>query len=158
MEEVGRTSQGFTLVEMLIVVAIIATLAVTIFVAVHPGQRVKDDADVRRHVDVESILTAIHQYEVDNSGNLPAGLTTGMVQKQLGTATTGCAIATGGCAVAENTECVDLSTPLAKYLQSIPVDPSGTDALTKYSVVVDSNNIVTVQACAANTGTISQSR
>ncbi len=146
------------LIEMLIVIAIIATLAVTVFVALNPGHSVKDTADIRRKVDVESILTAIHQYKTDNSGNLPAGLAVGMAQKQLGTATMGCIIATGGCVVAENIDCVDLAKPLAKYLPSIPFDPSGTAALTKYSVVVDSNNIVTVQACAASTGTISQSK
>ena len=96
---------------------------------------------------------------IDNKGALPTGLTTGMVEKQLGTAGTGCAIATGVCSVAGATDCVDLATPLAKYLKTIPLDPDGTDALTKYTIIVDSNNIVTVKACAAEGGTnISSSR
>jgi hypothetical protein len=77
-----------------------------------------------------------------------------MVEKQLGTAVAGCAIATGGCAVAGAADCVNLSAPLASYLKSIPADPSGgTAALTKYSVIVDANNIVTVRACGTEGAT-----
>ena len=151
--------KGFTLIEVLIVVTVIALLSVSVFVALDPAKRVKDAKDSRRTTDVNSILTAVHEYIIDNKGALPTGLTTGMVEKQLGTAGTGCAIATGGCSVAGATDCVDLATPLAKYLKTIPLDPDGTAALTKYTIIVDSNNIVTVKACAAEGGTnISSSR
>ena len=137
--------QGFTLIELLIVVVIIAILAIVVLVALSPAQRFKDARDAHRYSDVETILTAIHESIVDNKGTLPTGLTTS--ESQLGTAVTGCTIATGGCAVVGATACVDLTTPLVKYLKTIPIDPNGTAALTKYSVVVDANNIVTVKAC-----------
>ncbi|MDE2589693.1 MAG: hypothetical protein KGL95_08530, partial [Patescibacteria group bacterium] len=101
----------------------------------------------RRSSDVDSILTAIHQYVIDNSSTYPAGLST--VEQQLGTATTGCAISTGGCGVTA-TACLDLATPLAKYLKALPIDPltatynAGT---TGYSALKDSNGIVTIRAC-----------
>lgn len=147
--------KGFTLIELLLVVAIIAALAVTVFVALNPGQRIKDAKDARRTSDVDSILTAIHTYIVDQKGTTPAGLTT--LEKQLGTATTGCAIATGGCNVTA-IACLDLSTVLVKYLKTIPVDPSGTAATTRYSAIQDSNGMVTVTACSADTPTIQSSR
>src|SRR3989344_8708718 len=103
--------KGFTLIEVLIVVTVIALLSVSVFVALDPAKRVKDAKDSRRTTDVNSILTAVHEYIIDNKGALPTGLTTGMVEKQLGTAGTGCAIATGGCSVAGATDCVDLATP-----------------------------------------------
>jgi prepilin-type N-terminal cleavage/methylation domain-containing protein len=153
-----RFSKGFTLIELLVVIAIIAALAVVVFVALNPAQRLKDSRDARRTSDVDSILTAVHEYIVDNKGALPTGLTTSMTETQLGTSATACTVSTGGCA-ATATACVDLSTPLAKYLKTIPVDPSGTAAKTNYSIVVDANNIVTVKACGTEgTTNISASR
>jgi len=153
---------GFTLIELLLVIAIISALAITVFAALNPVQRLKDAKDSRRTSDVDTILTSIHQYIVDNKGALPSGLTTGMSEVQLGSGPTGCTIATGGCGVV-STACTDLSTPLTKYLKSVPVDPSGsptyTASKTGYSVVVDSNNIVTVKACGVEGSTnISASR
>lgn len=150
-------NKGFTLIELLVVIAIIAILAVVVFVALNPVQRFADARNSRRWSDVNSILTAIHEYIVDNDGALPTGMSTGMAQTQLGSATTGCD--DDGCgAVAA---CLDLSTPLAPYLKSIPVDPllAGTSTETHYSVEVDTNNIVTVTACDAEGGeTIQVSR
>ena len=144
---------GFTLIELLIVIAIISILAVTVFAALNPSKRIKDSKDARRNTDIESILTAVHEAIVDNKGTLPAGLTTTMTEKQLGTGTTGCITAAGGCNVALTADCVDLATPLAKYLKTLPVDPDGTTLLSGYSIIVDTNGIVTVKACKAEGGT-----
>lgn len=155
-----KRNQGFTLIELLIVIVIIATLAVVVFVALNPAQRFKDARDARRTADVETILTAIHASIVDNKGTLPTGLTTGMSEVQLGSAGSGCAVATGGCNVVAGA-CTNLATPLAAYLKTIPVDPNlaANSTHTNYSVVVDSNNIVTVKACGTEgTTNISISR
>jgi prepilin-type N-terminal cleavage/methylation domain-containing protein len=153
-----KFSQGFTLIELLVVIAIIAALAVVVFVALNPAQRLKDSRDARRTSDVDSILTAVHEYIVDNKGSLPAGLTAGMIESQLGTSGTGCTVSTAGCA-ATASACVDLTTPMAKYLKSIPIDPNGTAAKTNYSIAVDTNGIVTVKACGTEgTSNISASR
>lgn len=144
---IKKSYEGFTLIELLVVIAIITTLAVVVFAALNPAQRLKDSKDARRTSDVDSILTAIHEYIVDNGGAYPTGLSEGMSETQLGTAATGCAVSTGGCSVAA-TACVDLATPLTPYLKEIPVDPAtGSTAETNYSVVVDSNGLVTVRAC-----------
>jgi len=153
-------NRGFTLIELLIVIAIIAALAVTVLAALNPAKRLSDSRDSRRTSDVDTILTSIHEYIVDNKGTLPTGLSSGMVETQLGTAVTGCAIATGGCSVVGTATCVDLTTPLAKYLKSLPIDPkAGTAGLTNYSVTVDTNNIVTIKACGTEgSSNISASR
>jgi prepilin-type N-terminal cleavage/methylation domain-containing protein len=148
-----KNKKGFTLIELLLVIVIISILAVTVFVALNPSKRIKDAKDDRRLADMDTILSAVHASIIDSKGALPTGLTTGMAEKQLGTAVTGCTLATGGCAVAGNADCVDLTTPMVKYLKTIPIDPDGTAALTKYSIVVDANNMVTVRACAAEGGT-----
>ena len=136
--------KGFTLIELLVVIAIIAILSVVVFVALDPVTRFADARNARRYSDVNSILTAIHEYIVDNNGALPTGLSAGMAATHIGTGSGN----------------VDLSTPLAKYLKTIPQDPTnGTAADTGYTVAVDANNIVTVAAPNAENGaTIQVSR
>lgn len=156
------TRKGFTLIELLIVIVIIATLAVTVFVAINPAQRFKDARDAKRTSDVQTNLTAIQQYIVDNKGAYPPGLAAGTPITQLGSpAGTGCSGAVGICAIAVAQDtCLDLSIPLAKYLKSQTIDPNGgTAAKTKYAVGVDANGIVTVTACGTEGATaISASR
>lgn len=139
-----RDTKGFTLLELLVVITIIALIATAIIVALNPVQRFAEARNSHRWSDVNSILTAVHEYIVDNDGTLPSGLTTGQAATELGTCGT----------------CDDLSTPLAPYLKSIPIDPSGgTAAETGYTVAVDSNNIVTIAAPDAEVGaTINVSR
>jgi len=156
----NRRNKGFTLIELLLVIGIIAVLAVVVFVALNPAQRFKDARDARRTSDVDTILSAVHSSIVDSKGTLPTGLSAGMSEAQLGTSASACTISTGGCSVT-TAACLDLSTPLVKYLKTIPIDPTSTytSAKTGYSVVVDSNGIVTIKACGTEGATnISSSR
>ncbi|KKT58196.1 MAG: hypothetical protein UX91_C0004G0063 [Candidatus Amesbacteria bacterium GW2011_GWB1_47_19] len=160
----GNKRRGFTLIELLLVVTIISLLAVAVFVALNPAQRLKDTKNARRTSDVDTILSAIHQSIIDNKGNYPTKMPAAGTEVQLGTAVAGCAIATGGCAVAA-TACVDLmlatdARNLTKYLKELPLDPDGTVAsnMSGYSVVVDTNGIVTVRACGAEGTTVYASR
>ncbi|MDQ3099382.1 MAG: type II secretion system GspH family protein [bacterium] len=150
-----KNQQGFTLIELLVVIAIVAALAVTVFVALNPAQRLKDARDARRLTDAESILTAVHQYITDNKGVTTAlALTTTDAQLGTGLAAACSPVTTGGCAVAASTACKDLTTPLAKYLKSMPTDPlTGTAASTGYTINMDANGIVTIKACLTGTGT-----
>lgn len=156
MQKTLKTKSGFTLIELLVVIAIIAILAVTVFVALDPITRFADARNSRRWTDVNSYLTAVHQYIVDNKGALPTGLTNGMAETQLGTCASGGATLCSGAAAA----CVNLTTPLAKYLKTLPYDSqNGSAATTAYSVAVDSNNLVTIKACSAeNAATIQVTR
>jgi len=141
-----KIQKGFTLIELLVVILIISILAVTVFVALNPVARFKAARDSRRWVDVTSILTAVHEYIVDNNGTMPAGILTS--ESQLGTAASGCNTACPGA----NAACVNLSTTLGAYLKTMPKDPlTGTDATTNYKIVRDVNGIVTVSACASET-------
>lgn len=142
---------GFTLIELLLVIAIIAIMSVTVFVALDPVKRFRDARESRRYTDIETLLTAVHSYIIDTKGSLPSGV--GGTEKQLGTAVTGCGTTANGCAVSGTADCVDLSTTLAKYLKSIPMDPNGSASLTKYSIISDTNGIVTIKACGAEGGT-----
>lgn len=149
--------KGFTLIELLVVIGIISLLSVVVFVALDPVKRFADARNATRFTDVNNILTAVHEYIVDNKGALPSGLTTSMAETQLGSCASGGATLCSGAAAA----CVNLATPLAKYLKSMPIDQgTGATASTSgYSITVDANNIVTIKSCMAeNAGVIEVSR
>jgi len=145
-----RNSVGFTLIELLLVMGIISILSVITFNLLNPAQKFRQARDIQRINDAKAIFDAIITYAAENGGKHPDGLKNGMSEVQLGTFVFGCKISTGGCNVADET-CLDLSRPLKKYLKYIPIDPTSiySPANTGYSVVVDSNGIITVRACGA---------
>ena len=143
--------KGFTLIELLIVITIIAILAATVFVALDPATRFAQSRNSRRWSEIDSILSAILQYQVDNSGNFPAAIdsTTGSSQI-LGTDASGC---DSGCSAAGTTvaACADLTSTLVdKYLAAMPVDPSsGTAGKTLYAINKTANGRIKITACGA---------
>jgi type IV pilus assembly protein PilA len=147
-------NRAFTLLEVLLVVAIIGIMAGIVILAINPGKQLADTRNSQRKVDVNTILNATYQYSLDNNGNLPAGLTSNTCS----TTPTDEICATGSSCPGY----VDLS-PLTlnqKYLVAIPVDPSGASATgTSYRIAKNANNRVTVCAVNAENGqTISVTR
>ncbi|PIP65279.1 hypothetical protein COU77_01965 [Candidatus Peregrinibacteria bacterium CG10_big_fil_rev_8_21_14_0_10_49_16] len=139
--------RGFTLIEVLLVIGIIAILASIVIVAINPTRQLADARNADRRSDVNSILNAVYQYSIDNNGNLPSAITT--------TVTEICASGAASC-----TGYADLSVLEATYLVSVPSDPSGpTSPETDYTIVQDANGRVTVASTAAENGaTISVTR
>jgi len=140
-----KRQAGFTLLEVLLVVAIIAILAGIVIIAINPSKNLGDTRNAQRQADVTTILNAVYQYSLDNNGSIPTGVTT--------TATEVCATGAASC-----TSLVDLSavTTSEKYIVSIPKDPqcSTTCATngTGYKISKDANNRIVVAAPAAENG------
>lgn len=133
--------KGFTLLEILLVVAAIAILAGIVILALNPGKQLAEARNAQRAADVNTVLNAVYQYAIDNNGNLPASITT--------TATDICQ--TGGTC----TGLIDLGVLTASetYLVAMPADPSTSDAnTTAYTVVQSANGRVTVAAPDAEQG------
>jgi prepilin-type N-terminal cleavage/methylation domain-containing protein len=146
------SKKGFTLMEILLVIGIIATLAVIVFVVLDPAGRFQDARNARRRTDVETISSAIHQYIIDNKGTLPDGIQSAELQIGKQTDNMECAYYSDYCNVGNN-ECLDLSNSLAKYLKTIPFDSqNGSEFTTHYMVQMDENFIITVRACDAEGG------
>ena len=145
--------KGFTLIEILLVIGILATLALVVIVALDPAKRFEDARNSRRLSDIQSILSAVQQYMVDNKGALPGGVDGN--EKQIGTASSGCELTYADCS-ANISYCLDMSSDLARYLKTLPFDPqTGSGEMTHYSIQVDSNGIVTVKACDSTDQSIS---
>lgn len=150
MQQKRNVRSGFTLLEILLVVAAIGILAGIVILAINPGKQLADTRNAQRQQDVNTVLSAVYQYSLDNNGNLPSSITT--------TDTEVC-ISDG---VATCTSLIDLSviTTNGTYLVGMPTDPSGvTGDGTGYNILQDANGRVTVSAPGAERGaTISVTR
>lgn len=147
--------RGFTLIEILLVIGMIAILATIVIVAVNPARQFAQSRNTQRVSNVNTILNAVHQYAVDNTGTLP----TTIASSTCATVATNEICKTGA---ASCTGLIDLSvlTNNETYLVSMPYDPSGaTTNGTGYRVAKSANGRITVCAPSAELGvTISVTR
>jgi len=144
-KDLKNRTQGFTLLEVLLVVAIIAILAGIVIIAINPGKNLGDARNSQRSADVNTIISGVYQYSLDNNGTLPAGITT--------TATEICATGAASC-----TGLIDLTslTTAGKYLVSIPKDPQCATVCAAngagYKISKDANGRLVVAATYAEQG------
>ncbi len=133
-----HNSRGFTLLEILLVVGIIAILAGIVIVAINPSKQLATVRNTERKSDIKTIYNAITQYYIDNS-HYPASLTSVLTEVcDTDTATSSHSI--------DCTGMVDLSELVPKYLVAIPKDPKG-------PVTAFLNKIInTVHAATGGTG------
>jgi len=148
----NKTNQkGFTLLEVLLVIALIATLAGIVIVAINPAKQLAEGRNTQRRSDVNTILNAIYQYSIDTNGTVPAAI------PSVASCATACNTITAANQICKSggtcTSMVDLTVLAtnAKYIVSIPNDPTAsTDTGTGYYVCKDSTTSrVTVCAPSA---------
>ncbi|MGE5327789.1 MAG: type II secretion system protein [Thiobacillus sp.] len=145
-----KQNKGFTLIEVLLVVAIIAILAGIVIIAVNPAKQMADTRNSQRRMDVKTISDAVYQYANDK-GSIPATITDTPTDVCTKEATDG-----GSCSGIN----LSVLTDSGQYVVSIPKDPSTATAnSTKYQISKDVNSRVVVAAPSAENGvTISVTR
>lgn len=137
------SKKGFTLIEVLLVIGLLAILASITIVAINPSRQFAKSRDSQRVTDVYSIISAIHQYSLDNEDTFPETISGEEVEI--------CKTESITC-----TSLVDLSvlTTNEEYLPTIPIDPLCSDGGnehcsgggTGYYVKLSENGGVTVSS------------
>ncbi|MCK5080832.1 MAG: type II secretion system protein [Candidatus Moranbacteria bacterium] len=143
----NKNKKGFTLLEILLVVATIAILAGIVIIAINPSKQLADTQNAQRWSDVNAILNGVYQYSVDNNGSLPANITN--TDTEICKTDASCS------------GLIDLSvlTDDEKYLVAIPFDPTGSSTNGGgYEISKSSNGRITVIAPDAVDETVSVKR
>jgi prepilin-type N-terminal cleavage/methylation domain-containing protein len=131
----GLTAQaGFTLIEILVVIGIIALLAAIVIIAINPARQFAQARNSQRVSNLNTILNAIGQNMADNKGVW----TCGGVYFNSSSASTTITSGTTGALLS------DLSCLVPTYIAAgIPVDPSGgSSANTKYQISTTTSGVV----------------
>lgn len=159
---IKRTQGGFTLIEILIVIGIIAILAAIVLVAVNPAKNFREAANTQRSANVNAIANAIGQYTVDKKGDL-TGLS--LPNDDDGVVYIGESVPSeapsGSTAMGADFE--DFCNALVPaFIGALPADPeqpdqtitetecevSTSDPITGYAIAVDENGHITISAPA----------
>lgn len=136
-----KIQSGFTLIEVLVVIGILAILATVVLVAVNPNRQFKLARDSQRTANVAAILSAVGQNIADNNGIFTCDAAA------LSLPTTPTVIASeGGLDIAS---CI-----VPAYIPALPFDPSKTGTHftsidsynTGYTLFSDTNGRITVAA------------
>ena len=154
--------KGFTLVELLIVIAIIALISTFVFVALDPLKRFQDSRDTKRWSDISELMHAIKVSQVDNGGKYIDALTSPRLNYgdvymiTDGDITSGCDSGNTHCnaTVTSSNSCVNLGSLISRgYLGKIPVSPNGdgswSSSLTGYTLTASSSGAIMITACEA---------
>ena len=111
-------NKGFTLLEMLLVIAIIGVLASIVIIAINPGKQLAQARNAQRASDLNAINNAVQQYYIDNLSWPTTTLDSTLTEIcNTGTESTGHSI--------DCTGLLDLSALVPDYLSEIPSDPQG---------------------------------
>jgi len=140
---IGR---GFTLIEILVVIGIIAVLATIVIVAINPAKQFAQARNTQRTANVNSVLNAIGQRIADNKGTFAGSFTIGTVTYTCGAlpmTSTRIDSTSGGTGF-------DMSCVVPTYIASLPTDPDTTYAVIPYiGYDVSVNAIGRVTVCAS---------
>src|SRR5438552_2520005 len=109
----NTNQKGFTLIEILVVIGIIAVLAAVVLIAINPARQFAQARNSQRVSDTRTILDAIGQRLADNKGIFTGpGCTAALPQNVSSSISSSTALANIGPCLVPN------------YLAAMPYDPS----------------------------------
>ncbi len=126
-----KASKGFTLIEILVVIGLIAILAAIVLIAINPGRQFAQGRNTQRVSNVETILNSIGQNLADNKGLFGGACAAVAIPSSAVavptnlTAIPAAAKKITSVAAAGN---VDMSCLTPTYVTTLPFDPSAAGA------------------------------
>lgn len=149
-----KKTAGFTLIEILVVIGIIAILAAIVIIAINPAKQFAQARNTQRQAGVNAILNAVGQRIADNKGIFAGTFTVGGTTYTCGPLPTSAQDINTTMATDITTTTSDLGCLVPTYISSLPVDPSGPTAPSiGYQISVNSTGRITVSAPQALTET-----
>lgn len=143
--------KGFTLIELIISVAIVGLLASAVFVSVDPGKRLEDAEDAKRWADLTALNKAIEKYTAD-FGSIPSDFSSSTLAE--GEKTVLCSTQSTLSCDGQDRACtiIDDTNFLGKYIGGLPVDPDKMNTTdTGYFMTRGSGNGVVLGVCDNDT-------
>ncbi|MCX6759558.1 MAG: type II secretion system protein [Candidatus Nealsonbacteria bacterium] len=138
-----KKQKGFTLIEILVVIGIIAILAAVVLIAINPARQFAQARDSQRVSNLNTILNSIGQRMADNKGLFSGlGIDAKTCPSLPGPALADAKIIDNAAAGSG----VDLSCLAPTYVSALPIDPSlpPTSISTGYNIYQDANGRIHV--------------
>lgn len=139
--KIDKKNKGFTLLEILLVIALIGILAGIVLVAINPNRQLAQARNLQRTVDIDNINDAIELYTIKNKGINT--LTINNTYTEIcNTGTEPSSSSTTNC-----TGKLDLRALVPTYIRQIPRDPqvSSTSTGTGYELAKDNTNKISIK-------------
>lgn len=129
---------GFTLIEILVVIGLIAILAAVVIIAVNPARQFAQGRDTQRTANLNALLNAVGQRIADNKGVFAGTFTVGGTTYTCGPLPATAAAVTTDMAVDTTTATSKLGCLSPTYITSLPTDPTNPAAPgTAYEIAQD---------------------
>jgi len=139
-----RKYEGFSLIEILIVVGLILILAAVTIVAINPAKHFQDTRNAERSADVSEILNAVTQYTAEE-GNVLSDL-----EQTDGSIPTCDRVWATAADLSTAIDVSDEGELVPEYIVEIPRDPQATGTLVGYRICENGGR---VQILAQEEGT-----